>query len=316
MASSSKSDIRPYLAKGARAKLAKETINTTIPALLKSHPFALAGIKNTELIRYSPISRAFAAQSSPTASSSAPADPATSSNPAPLPQVPRIRIIKSDTLDAVHSILQSSNNPKIKVCALNMASSLRPGGGVLSGAVAQEETLCMRSTLYPSLSLSYYRLPEDSLIYTPSVLVFRSSSNTDLPKSSYYYTDIISCAALRNPDIVKVASGEREGQWIYEDGKDKETMVLKVRHILQVAKEKGVTHLVLGALGCGAYRNPPEEVARIFRREILGGRGRRGVEGIEEISFAIFDEGTNLRIFREAFQDVAVTDSRVVMNSC
>jgi uncharacterized protein (TIGR02452 family) len=188
-----------------------------------------------------------------------------------------------------------------------MASSLRPGGGVLSGAVAQEETLCMRSTLYPSLSLSYYRLPEDSLIYTPSVLVFRSASNTDLPKSSYYYTDIISCAALRSPDIVKIASGEREGQWTYEDGKDKETMVLKVRHILQVAKEKGVTHLVLGALGCGAYRNPPEEVARIFRREILGGRGRKGVEGIEEISFAIFDEGTNLRVFREEFQDVAVT---------
>jgi uncharacterized protein (TIGR02452 family) len=187
-----------------------------------------------------------------------------------------------------------------------MASSLRPGGGVLSGAVAQEETLCMRSTLYPSLSLSYYRLPEDSLIYTPSVLVFRSASNTDLPKSQYYYTDIISCAALKNPDIVEIKSGERQGQWEYENGRDKEMMVLKARHILQVAKEKGVTHLVLGALGCGAYHNPPEEVARIFRREILGGRGRKGVEGIEEISFAIFDEGVNLKAFREEFKDVDV----------
>lgn len=136
----------------------------------------------------------------------------------------------------------------------------------------------MRSTLYASLSPSYYRLPEDSLIYTPSVLVFRSASNTDLAKSSYYYTDIISCAALRNPDLVKVETGEREGQWVYEDGRDREMMVLKVRHILRVAREKGVTHLVLGALGCGAYHNPPEEVARIFRREILG-EGEEGGRG-------------------------------------
>ena len=58
---------------------------------------------------------------------------------------------------------------------------------------------------------------------------------------------------------------------MYEHGKDKECMVLKVRHILQTARERGVTHLVLGALGCGAYHNPPEELARIFRREIFGG---------------------------------------------
>jgi uncharacterized protein (TIGR02452 family) len=190
-----------------------------------------------------------------------------------------------------------------------MASSLRPGGGVLSGAVAQEETLCMRSTLYPALNTSWYRLPEDALIYTPSVLVFRDNLNSDLPKSQYYYTDIISCAALKNPDVIKVRIKNADGdvleeRWEYEDSRDKETMVLKVRHMLQVAKENGVTHLVLGALGCGAYRNPPEEVARIFRREILGGRGRKGFEGLEEISFAIFDEGVNLRVFREAFKDV------------
>lgn len=93
---------------------------------------------------------------------------------------------------------------------------------------------------------------------------------------------------------------------MYEHGKDKEMMVLKVRHILQTAKAKGVTHLVLGALGCGAYHNPPEEVARIFKREICGGRGRKGVEGFEEISFAIFDEGVNLQAFREQFKDVDV----------
>jgi uncharacterized protein (TIGR02452 family) len=111
---------------------------------------------------------------------------------------------------------------------------------------------------------------------------------------------------VRNKDGVVEVEVEVEERWEFEDGRDKEATVLKVWHILQVAKEKGVTHLVLGALGCGAYYNPPEQVARIFRREILGGRGRKGVEGIEEICFAIFDEGTNLRVFREAFRDVDV----------
>jgi uncharacterized protein (TIGR02452 family) len=292
MASSSKPNITTWLNKGARAKLAKETINNLIPKLLKSHPLALNGIKNTELIRYSPSPNAQLAPDSADTTGG-------SSNEAPPPPTPpRVRVVKSDTLDAVQSILASNpSNLKIRVAALNMASSLRPGGGVLSGAVAQEETLCMRSTLYASLSNSYYRLPEDSLIYSPSVLVFRSSSNTDLPKSEWYYTDIISCAALRSPDVVR----DQDGKLVYERGEDRETMVLKVRLILQVAKEKGITHLVLGALGCGAYRNPPEEVAKIFRRAILGDKRKEGITGIEEIVFAIFDEGENMRVFREVF---------------
>lgn len=163
----------------------------------------------------------------------------------------------------------------------------------------------MRSTLYASLSPQFYRLPENALIYSPSILVFRSAANTDLPVAQYYYTDIISCAALRQPPLIKVpsptSSNPQRDVYRFEFGEDREATVLKVRHILQVAKEKGVTHLVLGALGCGAYRNPPEEVAEIFRREIMGYKTRKPFEGVEEISFAIFDEGENLRVFRGVF---------------
>jgi uncharacterized protein (TIGR02452 family) len=54
-------------------------------------------------------------------------------------------------------------------------------------------------------------------------------------------------------------------------------MVRRARTILQVAAQKGVTHLVLEALGCGAYGNPPGEVARIFKR-VLVGTEEEGVE--------------------------------------
>jgi uncharacterized protein (TIGR02452 family) len=95
----------------------------------------------------------------------------------------------------------------------------------------------------------------------------------------------------------------------YESDSQREAMTCKVRTIVQVAARNGVTHLVLGALGCGAYGNPPVEVARIFKRVLCGDWRRAGItvegSGIEEIEFAIFDDGENLRVFGEVFADVS-----------
>jgi uncharacterized protein (TIGR02452 family) len=189
-----------------------------------------------------------------------------------------------------------------------MASAKTPGGGVLSGASAQEESLCLRSTLYASLTSdnSFYRLPELSGIFSPDVLVFRSSSSPHpwLPRAEQYHSSVISIAALKNPEVIK----NSEGKYVYAHDGDKELMISKIRLIFQIAKEKGVTHLVLGALGCGVYHNPPEEVAKMFRRVLLGDRKRGGVtveeSGVREVVFAIFDEGENLRSFRDVLGDL------------
>ncbi|KAE8447735.1 hypothetical protein EG329_010542 [Mollisiaceae sp. DMI_Dod_QoI] len=230
------------------------------------------------------------------------------SNPVPptleSPPLIKIRVIQSDTYDAVHALLSSpiSNSKSFtRVAALNMASSYTPGGGFLNGAFAQEETLCMRSTLYYSLSSSYYRIPELCAIYSPDILVFRSSDMKDLSKPEWFYTDVISVAALKQPELKFNAD---KTKMIYEYEQDRELMMDKIRLIFQVAREKGVNRLCLGAIGCGAYRNPPEEVANMFRKVILGTKKRRGVEGFEEIIFAIFDDGPNLKAFKEVFEDV------------
>lgn len=116
---------------------------------------------------------------------------------------------------------------------------------------------------------------------------------------------MISVAALKQPET-KLSEADKDGKKrvVYEYERDREVMVEKIRLIFQVAKQKGVKRLVLGALGCGAYRNPAEEVARLFRKVILGDRKRGGVEGIDEIVFAIYGKDENLKVFMEVFKDV------------
>ncbi len=73
-----------------------------------------------------------------------------------------------------------------RVCALNFASATNPGGGVLYGSSAQEESLCRCSTLYQCLNIPEFMdgfytphrqsgspLYNDDLIYSPGVVVFK-----------------------------------------------------------------------------------------------------------------------------------------------
>lgn len=114
---------------------------------------------------------------------------------------------------------------------------------------------------------------------------------------------MITAAAVRKPDLVSFVKDDIQGVR-YSEG-DREEMVLKVGGLLEVVREKRVTHLVLGAWGCGAYGNPPWEVAEIFRRALVGWKGKMGVGSEEcrlvEIVFAIFDRGENLETFEKAF---------------
>ena len=291
--------------KAGRAKTAKETINNTIPHILKSNTRALAGIKSSELIHYSPSPKV-ASTVQQAAGAPSPQDEPEASRDQTIAslqsQAPKVRVIQSDTFDAAQSLDLLHKSSRCRIGVLNMASALRAGGGVLNGSLAQEESLCTRSTLYPSLKDAFYRIPENAAIYSPDVLIFRASDQRDLPKADWFFVDVVSCAALKHPDVVEDSGGG--GKKVYELEKDKEAMTMKIRLIFQIARQKQMTHLVLGALGCGVFRNPPEEVAKIFKRVILGDRKRAGIQGIQEIVFAIFDDGENLRVFREVFQDV------------
>jgi uncharacterized protein (TIGR02452 family) len=216
----------------------------------------------------------------------------------PLPK-PTIRITTTDTLTAVTSLLPRSKNSRKNPnpCILNMASPLRPGGGVLTGATSQEEFLCVRTTLLPSLREHFYRLPEYGGIFTRDVLVFRNALSLSDPASELgsmerCYVDVITAGMLRFPEL---EGGDEEMKRLAKG--DREMVEEKMRAVMRIASSRGVKRIVLGAWGCGAYGNPVRDVAEAWCKVLTGGKKASSTTeqgetwaGIEEIVFAISNQ--------------------------
>ncbi|KNG52666.1 mitochondrial chaperone bcs1 [Stemphylium lycopersici] len=172
------------------------------------------------------------------------------------------------------------------VAVLNLASERSPGGGWQKGALAQEECLCYRSSLYLSLSETIYPLPSLAAIHSPNVLLIRDSMTNGhfllTPQSPYDLptVSVISAAALRKPTL-------SDDGLSFKHAGARAVTKKKIRLVLRVAANKGHTKLVLGALGCGVFANPPKEVAQCFLEvfqepEFQGGWW-------EEVVFAVLD---------------------------
>ncbi|PVH99156.1 hypothetical protein DM02DRAFT_643180 [Periconia macrospinosa] len=213
-----------------------------------------------------------------------------------------IRIIAADTLVAAHLLKNTSkmSRKEPNICILNMASPLRPGGGVLAGATSQEESLCIRTTLLPSLKDSFYRLPEYGGIFSRDVLVFGSPEG-ELASADRYFVDVISAGMLRFPDLL----GE-EGEEKRLSKKDAKIVERKMRAVLRIASSFGVKKLILGAWGCGAYGNPVNDIAEAWQRVLGGvndGHGRKSsnepVESWDSVSEVVF--AISSRKIAEAF---------------
>ncbi|KAM0553168.1 hypothetical protein ACHAPJ_007455 [Fusarium lateritium] len=226
------------------------------------------------------------------------------------PKLPRISLRMVDTLTAARDLLEIelSSGDKVKVDLgnkfarvgiLNMGSPLSPGGGSLNGANSQEESLCMRTTLYPSLKDEWYRIPELSAIYTPDVLVFRDEEAEDLDKKDRFYVDCITAAMIRGPEFHM----DEEGIPRYSNRKDIEMVHRKIRMVMRICVQMKIKRIVLGAWGCGAHGNPVQHLAMTWRqvlRPIIENpkqnlsnaeklKQKERWEQIEEIVFAIKD---------------------------
>lgn len=159
-----------------------------------------------------------------------------------------------------------------KPAVLNFANPLNPGGGVHNGAMAQEECLCRSSNLYSCISnknvfndyylhhkdMNHYFF-SDRLIYTKGVTVFKGDSDVPqiMPKNEWFNVDVITCAA---PYIAKRKHTNKTAL--------KELFKGRIKNIFEAAVDNDVEVIILGAFGCGAFKNPPEVVAKAFHEVI------------------------------------------------
>ena len=187
------------------------------------------------------------------------------------------------------------------VLVLNLANPVNPGGGVRRGAKAQEEDLCRKSSLLVSLesrnARRYYEynrgldtyMGSDAVIIHPQVEIIKDESGELLEDT--VIVAVMTCAA---PMIRYGLEGMTQRQY--------EEMVYKrITGMLKVAAYMGYRYLVLGAFGCGAFRNDARIVSDLFYRALkeYDYDGMKEKDMFRRIDFAVMDHSYDQYNFRE-----------------
>ena len=206
----------------------------------------------------------------------------------------------------LRSFEAAARYPGQKVAVLNFASSTSPGGGVATGASAQEECLCRVSTLYPCLKAQAARekfyaphrvahnpLHNDDIIYTQDVVVLKDDDYNLLP--SPFHVDVITCAAPNLRDIPSNRYNRNDGDAVHISQKKLlELHVKRARKILSAAAANGAEVLILGAFGCGAFRNDPAVVAAAYQQALP-----QFLNHFKTVEFAVYCSPRDLRNYEE-----------------
>lgn len=174
----------------------------------------------------------------------------------------KIKVIHGGTVSTAYELKKDNNH----VAILNFADAKRPGGWVIEGAPTQEENICRCTNLYetliqPRCLIDYYQFNKDNgiadaeqhydeaytnaMIYAKDVAIFKDDVNyDDIPVK---HVDVITspapCGVVDNVEMIL---------------KD------RMRGIIKAAYFNNVTHIILGAWGCGAFGQSPRIVARCF----------------------------------------------------
>jgi len=198
----------------------------------------------------------------------------------------RVEVKNESTLAAARRLVEEG----YRSVALNFASAKHPGGGFRGGARAQEESLARGSGLYACLKghpmYAFHQARADAMytdyaIYSPDVPVLRDNEGTLLDQP--YRCSFITAPAV-NAKVVLHRSRERCAEV-------RDTMNRRIQKVLAIAAAHGHVALVLGAWGCGIFRNNCHAVAEGFQQALQG-----QFQGVfERVVFAVLDPSEECR---------------------
>ncbi|KAL2828885.1 hypothetical protein BDW59DRAFT_39086 [Aspergillus cavernicola] len=222
----------------------------------------------------------------------------------------RVEVVDGDSYDVAINLTnaRAKYRDMKPVYVMNLANAHHPGGGFVRGATAQEEALCYRSTLYATLKRKHYPLKTSEAIYSPTVVIFRENMKNnhrmmDLQQPQLLpVVSVVTVAAIRDPELNKTTNPPT-----YADPDDREWTKEKMRVTLRVAVHNKHRSLVLGALGCGAFMNPNQEVANCWV-EVLQEQEFRG--WFHHIVFAVlrdrYQGSDNFEVFYKKLNGLRV----------
>lgn len=204
------------------------------------------------------------------------------------------RVVNQSAVQTIVELSRSGYTPAV----LNFASAKNPGGGFLNGAMAQEEALAAASGLYSTLLLheTYYQVNRgcktmiytDHAIYSPEVVFFRDGT--------FGLLETPAAASVLTLPAVNMGQVIRKGE---DQEKARAAMKDRMRLSLAIFAAQRETHLILGAYGCGVFRNDPADVAGWWQ-ELLEDEGYGRF--FQEIVFAVLDRsGKNIGEFETRF---------------
>ncbi|KAK0747272.1 hypothetical protein B0T21DRAFT_279761 [Apiosordaria backusii] len=199
------------------------------------------------------------------------------------------------TGDPVNTALEWISSAGCQVPFICAANDKRPGGDWETNAVGYEERLCRRSTLAACLATpaegspvtSYYNfsLPNCAGILSPSVVVFRGAHDKyeELPMEQWQPLPVVSVRPTRWPRLTQ--NGTK-----YSFAEEREMVKEKMRGALRICASNNYSIVVIGNFGLGNnYRNPPQELAELWREVCLYDPDLRG--RIRCVSF-VFEDPT------------------------
>ncbi len=219
-----------------------------------------------------------------------------------------VLVVKGDWGDVTQAMSQRYGKC---FAVLNMANAFIPGGAYVEGTVAQEENMFRRTDCHYRVDADEYDADLDR--YVPAMTSLLSAENgrvyldTTHPRvcirgaeqgtrPDLGYSWLADDEVFPFFELRASAQDLRDGSPFQESG-----MRQRIAAQLETLLDHGVRHAVLGAFGCGAFMNPADRVATLYREEIQKRRRHFSV-----IVFAIYHAGygpDNYTPFRQVFSD-------------